>query len=148
MHRLRHLTPILPDRFILLPTAFAILATALVLLRVADGVGILGDARFYLVKAGALADGGPGLLYLIGQTTHPSWQDYLVSVGSPDWLTLDASVLWPPLYPTLLAVAGGFTFDPRDVAGPLNALIFGLTLFVAGQWLRRRIKSTFLVAQA
>ena len=51
----------------------------------------------------------------------------------------------PPLYPLLLAGATLFIVDPLDVAGPLNAAIFGLTIFAAGQWLRQRIHSRFLV---
>ncbi len=52
---------------------------------------------------------------------------------------------WAPLYPALLAAAGFGVFDPRDVAGPLNAVIFGLTVFAVGQYLRRRLESGFLV---
>ena len=50
-----------------------------------------------------------------------------------------------PLYPTLLALPGFlFGFGPRAVAGPLNALLFGLTVFIVGHWLRRRIASRWL----
>ena len=55
---------------------------------------------------------------------------------------------WPPLYPLLLAAASLFVFDPLDVAGPLNAAIFGLTIFVAGHYLRQRIHSRFLILWA
>ena len=51
----------------------------------------------------------------------------------------------PPMYPALLAGGGGlFGIDPYAVAGPLNAVIFGLTVLVAGWWLRRRLHSRFL----
>ena len=53
-------------------------------------------------------------------------------------------VAWPPLYPAMLAGGGLFGFDPYAVAGPLNALIFGLTILVAGWWLRRHMRSRFL----
>ncbi len=50
-----------------------------------------------------------------------------------------------PLYPALLALPGFLSgFGPRVVAGPLNALLFGLTIFTAGHWLRRRIASRWL----
>ena len=52
--------------------------------------------------------------------------------------------LWPPLYPAALAAATLGVFDPLQVAGPLNALCFGLTLFVAGRFLVRRLHSPFL----
>ena len=35
-------------------------------------------------------------------------------------------------------------FDPHAVAGPLNAFLFGLTIFAAGHWLRQRIASRLL----
>ena len=52
---------------------------------------------------------------------------------------------WPPLYPLMLAAAGFLSgFDPHAVAGPLNALLFGLTVLVVGHWLRQRIASRLL----
>lgn len=51
----------------------------------------------------------------------------------------------PPLYPALLALSGLLSgFDPRDIAGPLNALLFGLTVFVAARWMLERITSRWL----
>ena len=52
---------------------------------------------------------------------------------------------WPPLYPLMLAAGSLFVFDPRDVAAPLNAALFGLTVFVVGRWLQPRIESPFLL---
>ncbi len=50
-----------------------------------------------------------------------------------------------PLYPALLTLLGFLSgFEPRAVAGPLNALLFGLTVFIVGHWLRRRIASRWL----
>lgn len=51
---------------------------------------------------------------------------------------------WPPLYALLLATPGLFAWDPLDAAGPLNAAIFGLTVLVAGLWLRERLQSRLL----
>ena len=53
-------------------------------------------------------------------------------------------VAWPPLYPAMLAGGGLFGLDPYTVAGPLNVVIFGLTVLVAGWWLRRHLHSRFL----
>lgn len=53
-------------------------------------------------------------------------------------------VLWPPLYPLLLAAASLGVFDPHAVAGPLNVALFGLTVFLTGRWLRRRLASRCL----
>lgn len=52
---------------------------------------------------------------------------------------------FPPLYPTLLAVASLFVFDPRVVAGPLNAVLMGATVFATGRWMRSRLRTPSLV---
>ena len=53
-------------------------------------------------------------------------------------------VLWPPLYPAMLAGGGLFGIDSYSLAGPLNAVIFGLTVLIAGWWLRRELRSRLL----
>ena len=50
----------------------------------------------------------------------------------------------PPLYPALLAGASLGVFDPLAVAGPVNAVLSGLTVFIAGWWLWRRLESRLL----
>ena len=111
-----------PDRFTLLLAAAAALAAGLVLLRqAAYGPGMSWDAVNYITAARNLL-AGAGLVDL-----------------TPPY------VFWPPLYPALLAGGGGlFGLDPYAVAGPLNAVIFGLTVLVAGWWLRRHLQSRFL----
>lgn len=52
---------------------------------------------------------------------------------------------WPPLYPMLLAAPGLAGIDPYLWAGWLNALAFALTIFIAGQWLRRRLTYRWLL---
>ena len=54
------------------------------------------------------------------------------------------STLWPPLYPLALAAFGLLGLDPEAVAGPLGALALGLTVFVVGRHLDRRLESGFL----
>ena len=54
-------------------------------------------------------------------------------------------VRWPPLYPLLLAVVSFDLMDPLDVAGPVNAVLFGLIIFLVGRYLRSRLASRFLV---
>ena len=112
-----------PDRFTLLLAAAAASGAGLVLLRVAgygplmwyDAVGYITVARSFLAGDGLVGLGG-----VLGAR-------------------------WPPLYPALLAAGGGlFGLDPYAVAGPLNAVLFGLTVLVAGWWLRRRLHSRFL----
>ena len=110
-----------PRTALLLIVAAAALGAGLVLLRQASyGPGMGWDAVNYITAARNLLAGN-GLVDLI----RP-----LVS--------------WPPLYPTMLAGGGLFGLDPSAVAGPLNAVLFGLTVLVAGWWLRRHLHSRFL----
>ena len=107
----------------LLPAALAILGAVLVLLRNHPyGPGLHFDAINYIGVARNLL-AGEGWIQFHG----------------------NRYVFYPPLYPTLLALSGLLSgFDPRDIAGPLNALLFGLTVFVAARWLLERITSRWL----
>ena len=118
-----------PDRFTLVLTALAVLGGALVLSRqIAYGVGVEWDSINYLSAARSLL-AGDGFVQVVQEVAG-------------------AYARWPPLYPMLLAASSFLVFDPWDVAGPLNAVFFGVTVFVAGRWLRRRIRSQFLVVGA
>ena len=68
-----------------------------------DSVGYIGTARHLIRGAG-----------------------FITYDGSP-------TVVWPPLYPALLALVGGiFGTDPLLLADILNALIFGLIVYLGG----------------
>ena len=113
-----------PDRFTLTLAALALLGAALILARQVNyGVGLHLDSTIYISVARHLLE-GKGFVHLTNKVLYVSW---------------------PPLYPMLLAAASLFVFDPYVVAGPLNAAIFGLTIFVAGYYLRQRIHSRFLI---
>ncbi len=113
-----------PDRFTPFLASLAVLGTVLVLLHeVTYGVTLEWDSVTYISVARNLLAGN-GFI-------HPY-------DGAP-------YLYWPPLYPGLLALASLFVFDPYEVAGPVNAAAFGLTIFVAGRWYRRRIESRGLV---
>ena len=115
------------DRFMLLLAVLAVFGGCLVLSRqVTYGVGLELDSAHYIGVAKKIL-AGEGFTEPFGGGQYNGWA---------------------PLYPALLAAASFFVFDPRDVAGPLNAVIFGLTVFVAGRWLRRRVRSQFLVVWA
>ena len=115
-----------PGGLTLLLAAIAALGAVLVLARGATyGAGLHYDSINYVAVARNLL-AGEGF-------TNFSGSDY---------------TLWPPLYPLLLAAASLGIFDPLDVAGPLNAAIFGLTIFVVGQYLRHRLQSPFLALWA
>ena len=113
-----------PDSLTLVTAGFGVLGMLLILaLEATYGVVLNWDSANYIHVARGLLSG-----------------DGFVQVH-----TAAPYTLWPPLYPILLAVASLFVFDPRDVAGPLNAAVFGATVFTVGMHLRRRVESRFLV---
>ena len=116
-----------PAGSLLLVTALAVLAAALVLAReVTWGPGLKGDSLGWIGIARNLL-AGEGYTFLSGRS----------------------QTNWPPLYPVLLAAASlGGALDPLAVAGPLNAAVFGLTVFVVGNYLRRRLRSPLLAVWA
>ena len=104
----------------------AALGTALVLARgIRYGAALAYDSIAYIAVARHLLEGNGFLTF--------DWGYY---------------ALGPPFYPVLLAVAGLGLFDPIEVAGALNAAVLGLTVFVAGDYLRRRVTSRLLVVWA
>ena len=109
--------------YTLLLVVLAAVGVSLVLLRnAAWGVGLHWDSINYISVARSLLAGEGFVQFTSGLYSH-----------------------WPPLYPLLLAAAGFLSgLDPHAVAGPLNALLFGLTILVAGYWLRQRIASRWL----
>ena len=110
------------SKFRLLLIAFSVLSSGLVLAQDwTYGVALFWDSIYYISVARHLLQ-GEGFVTLFG---HPYTS-------------------WPPLYPSLLAAASCFIFDPHDVAGPVNAVIFGLTVFVTGRYLRERLESDIL----
>ena len=134
------------DLFTLLLAALGLLGATLILLRVSHGV-VVGsiDGRYYIQLARAISEGVPGLDWLLGQSQHLVWNDYSLWHG-PLYIPQETSAFWPPLYPLLLAGGGGFAFDARDIAGPFNAVAFGVTVFIAGRWMHLHVRSKPLVA--
>ena len=114
------------QRLDLMLLAASALGAVLVLARQATyGVGLHWDSVSYVAAARNLLAGA-------------GFREYIGSVY----------VSKPPLYPLLLAVVSVDVLDPRDIAGPVNAALFGLTIFVIGQYLRQRLESRFLVVWA
>ena len=108
----------------LLPCIPAVIGAALVLAReTTHGVGWHSDSLVFVSIARNLL-AGEGFIQF-AQWANPQ-------------------MFWPPIYPLLLAAPGLLAWDPMDAAGPLNAAIFGLTVLVAGLWLRGRLQSGWL----
>lgn len=113
-----------PDYFTPILIALSVIGAGTVLAREVNcGVGLEWDSVNYIVVARNLL-AGEGFVQIFAHKPY---------------------TLWPPLYPLLLAGASLFVFDPRDVAGPVNAILFATTIFIAGQWLRQNLKSRILV---
>jgi len=111
------------SRFSLLLVVLALVGAGLVLWSERNhGVGLDWDSVNYLFTARNLRAG----------QGFAEWDD-------------EPLVRFAPLYPALLAIVSFPPFDPRAVAGPLSAGIFGLVVVVFGQYLRRRLASPFLV---
>ena len=114
------------DGFTLLLAALAVLGAGLVLAReITWGVALHWDAVVYISTARHLL-AGDGFIQFLDSIYYA----------------------WPPLYPLLLAALSFGVFDPYAVAGPLNAIIFGLTIFAAGCCLRGRVRNGLLLVWA
>lgn len=98
------------------------------------------------MAAGALAAGVALYHVTAGVTTDYDSAVYvhaaksmLAGDGFVDFSNGTPTGLWPPLYPLLLAVGSGGVFDPQQVAGPLNVILFALTVFCVAAFLLRRL---------
>ena len=111
------------DPFTVLLAALGGVGSVLLLARMATyGISITDDADLYLSAAQSLLDGD-------GFTT---W------TGQP---YADRA----PLYPLILAILSLPGIDVIQTAEYVNAVCFGMTIFVIAMWLRSRIKSRFLI---
>ena len=112
--------------FTLLIVVLAGLSTAHILVRTAAyGAAITVDATYFLSTV---------LNFLAGE----GWRDF---AGRP--LTL-----WPPLFPLLLAASDWIGIDPLEAGRWINAIVFGLTILVAGCWLHSNLRSQGLALAA
>ena len=115
-----------PDGLTLAIGLAALVGAGLVLARQATYGALLNlDAVAYVAVARSLLAG-----------------DGLVGYGG------DVYITWPPLYPLAMAGASLGVVDPLAVAGALNAGLFGVTIFVAGRYLQRRLGRGYLVGWA
>lgn len=90
-----------------------------------SGIGINNDAVEYLTAAYNLVAG-----------------EGLAGLNQPKF------VRWPPFLPLLLAAGGSLGMELTDAGRYLNALAYGLTIAVAGFWLRRHLASRVLMGAA
>ena len=57
----------------------------------------------------------------------------------------DQMLMFPPLYPAILAVLSIGVFDIREIACYLNIILFGLLIITSIYWFSAHFKSTFLI---
>ena len=113
---------LLTNQFSMLLGIIAVAGTGLILVREINyGVGLSDDSVEYISVAKSLLE-GEGFTRYYGGTL----------------------IRFPPSYPMILAGLSFFSLDPLDIAGPLNAVLFGLTIFVVGRWLKQRLMSPLL----
>lgn len=111
------------DDYTLFAASLAVLGTILVLFRQSPyGAGITGDAIAYISTAQNLLE----------ENRFATWNGQIYAD-------------YPPLFPLFLALIGIFGPAPAESAGRLNAIVFGLTVFVSALYLRRRVQSRFLL---
>ena len=110
------------DPFTLLIALIAGLGTAHILVRTATYGAAVNDSILLLFTA---------LNFLAGD----NWPDF---TGTPP-------VGWPPLFPLLLAASGWVGIEPLAGGRWINATAFGLTILVAGNYLRSNLRSRGLV---
>ena len=117
-----------PDRDTWLLAGLSLVAAGIVLVRVSFyGAGVNSDVINFIGIARNIL-GGDGLREI-----------QFVDAGGQNPLSL-----WVPLYPLVLV---GFSFgvlDPYAAAGPVNAVILGVTVFAVGHYWRSRLESGFI----
>ena len=114
------------DPSTLLIALVAGLGTAHILVRTAPYGAVVGTDFTHLLST--------AINFLAGK----GWRDFQ---GVP--LTT-----WPPLFPLLLAASGWVGIEPLTAGRYINATAFGLTILVAGSWLRSNLQSRGLVLAA
>ena len=116
------------DRDTWLLAGLSLMAAGIVLVRVSFyGAGVNSDVINFMGIARNILDGN-GLREI-----------QFVDAGEQNPLSL-----WVPLYPLVLV---GFSFgvlDPYAAAGPVNAVVLGVTVFAVGYYLRSRMESGFI----
>lgn len=91
------------------------------------------DSIVYVDTARHLADG-------VGPRTNV--------IGYNDTRTDPPQTQWPPLYPVLMGPFLRFGIDPITAGRAVSAVSFGLTVFLLGWWLGRRVSATAGLAAA
>ena len=114
------------DPFALLIVLFAGLGTAHILVRTAPYGTVVGTDSVYFLST--------AINFLAGE----GWRNFQ---GTP-------LVVWPPLFPLLLAAGGWVGIEPLAAGRWINAIAFGLTILAAGNYLRSNLRSRGLVLAA
>ena len=118
--------PMMSNSLISVSTKYRLL---LVLLAIVGAVSVLLSTRYGAVLAWDAYD------YIAAARNLIRGAGYTTYLGDP-------MVLWPPLYPALLAIVGAILgSDPFLQANIVNALIFGLIVYLGGLLTFRHLSS-------
>ena len=86
---------------------------------------------------GAILNGYDPGMYIVGAENLAAGEGFSGIAGG-------AIVAWPPFFSMLLALFALCGIEPADAGRFVNAAAFGLTILIAGLWLRRNIGSNLL----
>lgn len=103
---------------------------------VLGGVGALGVMALTWKHGPGI--GPDSVSFLSAAESVAAGRGYLAYDGTP-------FLLWPPLLPSLVALALPLGFAPGEALRAINAVAFGLVVLCAGLWLRRSTRSPRLV---
>lgn len=103
---------------------------------------IMGIAGLMIILIGTHSF-GPGISHDSAAYIYAS-KSLLAGRGYEYFGYISPFIQWPPLFPTLLAVSGFFGIDPVMASRFINAVVFGLIVFLSGIWLGRHLKSKWI----
>jgi len=103
---------------------------------------VLGAAGFIIVLIGTYKF-GPGISHDSVAYIFAS-KSLLAGRGYEYFGYESPFVQWPPFFPTLLALGGIAGIDPVTISRYVNAVVFGLIVFLSGTWLGSHLKNKVL----
>lgn len=102
-------------------------------------VAFVGSAHLWIRSSGY------GLMIAQDTLHHLSTAENLAAGEGLRNYSFEPYVIWPPLYPGVLALLNWFGLDVSNGTRILNIVMIGLIVLVTGYWLSRNIRSRLLV---
>jgi len=103
---------------------------------------VLGIAGFIIILTGTYRF-GPGVSH--DSVAYIFASESLLAGRGYEYFGYESPfVQWPPFFPTLLALGGIMGIDPVTISRYVNAVVFGLIVFLSGIWLGNHLKNKVL----